>query len=106
MAFSQDVCDGKSLYFPIQASVRVAYKEIYKKCCDVCVSMASFSGQFKPEPHPHWSPLGVSCSFSDHHRPVRVVSIPEKNFPEKSISTSFGHQLSREGRLCFHTPKN
>lgn len=106
MAFSQDVCDGKSLYFPIQASVRVAYKEIYKKCCDVCVSMASFSGQFKPEPHSHWSPLGVSCSFSDHHRPVRVVSIPEKNFPEKSINTSFGHQLSREGRLCFRTPKN
>ena len=26
-----------------------------------------FRGQFKLEPHPHWSPLGVSFEFSDEH---------------------------------------
>ena len=25
---------------------------------DVCFSMAPFRGQFKLQPHPHWSPLG------------------------------------------------
>ena len=53
------VWERKSVYLPIQVSLPAVHKEIYKACCDVCFSMVSYRGQFKFEPHPHWSPLGV-----------------------------------------------
>ena len=33
-------------------------------------------GQFKLEPHPHWSPLGVSFEFSDEHPHHFYVGVP------------------------------
>ena len=54
------VCDGKSLYLPIQLSLSIAmHKEIYKICPDTDHIEISLRGQFKLEPHPQWSPLGV-----------------------------------------------
>ena len=43
-----------SLYLPIQVSLRALHKGIYKN-----VTHGLLRDQFKLEPHPYWSPLGV-----------------------------------------------
>ena len=43
------VRDGKSLYLPIQVSLRALLKEIYKKWRDVCFSMVYFRCQFEQD---------------------------------------------------------
>ena len=45
----RDVRDGKSLYLPIQVSLRALLKDIYKKRQDVCFSMVYFRCQFKQD---------------------------------------------------------
>ena len=50
----------ESLYLPVQLSLStVMHEEMYKICLDTGHTEISFRGQFKLEPHPHWSPLGV-----------------------------------------------
>ena len=45
---------------PFRVSLSTVRKEIYKnKSPDTNYGQISFRGQFKLEPHPHWSPLGV-----------------------------------------------
>ena len=44
---------------PIQVSLSSADKEIYKKWPDTDHTEIFLKGQFKLEPLPHWSPLGV-----------------------------------------------
>ena len=39
----------------------------FRYCLRLCVKKISFRGQFKLEPHPPWSPLGISFEFSDEH---------------------------------------
>ena len=54
------VYDGKSQYLLIQFSLSTAmHKEIYKICPDTDHTEISLWGQFKLEPHSHWSPLEV-----------------------------------------------
>ena len=48
-----------SHYLPIQVSLSTVHKEIYKTCPNTDHTEISLRGQFKLEPHPHWSPLGV-----------------------------------------------
>ena len=42
-------------------------KLMYKKHPDTNHAEISLRAQFKLEPHPHWSPLGVWFEFSDEH---------------------------------------
>ena len=44
---------------PIQVSLSTADKEINKNCPDTDHTEIFLKGQFKLEPHPHWSPLEV-----------------------------------------------
>ena len=44
---------------PIQVSLSTADKEIFKSCPDTDQTEIFLKGQFKLEPHPHWSPLEV-----------------------------------------------
>ena len=44
----------------LRVSLSTLHKEIYKKKCPVSDhTESSLRGQFKLEPHPHWTPLGV-----------------------------------------------
>ena len=38
-------------------------------------------GQFKLEPHPHWSPLGVSFEFSDENPRHVYMGVPQPHPP-------------------------
>ena len=62
---AQGVWDGKSLFCPIQVSLRTLRKENYKNCPDTDHTEISSRGQFKLEPHPPSSLLGISFKFSD-----------------------------------------
>ena len=53
------VWDGKSLYLLTQVSFSTLHKKIYKKGPDADQTEISLRGQFKLEPHPHWSPFGI-----------------------------------------------
>ena len=70
----------------ILISLRVFGREILyssiadKKCCDVYFSMVSVKGQFKLEPHPHWSSLGVQSKFSDEHTRHFSMGVPPKGW--------------------------
>ena len=44
---------------PIQVSPSTGDKEIYKNCPGTDHTEIFLKDQFKLEPHPHWSPLGV-----------------------------------------------
>ena len=54
----------------------------------------SFRGQFKLEPHPHWSPLGVSFEFSDEHPHHFYVGVP---LPPGSLREPNKGSKEREG---------
>ena len=58
-------------YLPIQVSLSIVHKKIYKKCPDTDHTEISLTGQFKLEPHLYCSPLGVLLEFSDEH-PCRI----------------------------------
>ena len=49
----------ESHYLPIQVSLSIVLKKIYKKCPDTDHTEISLGGQFKLEPNLHWSQLGV-----------------------------------------------
>ena len=51
------IWDGTSLYLPIQVSIRAVRKEVNEKYRDF------FKGQFKLEPHSHWSPFDFAASI-------------------------------------------
>ena len=75
--------DGKSLYLPIQVLLCIVHKEVYKTRPDTDHTKISFRGQFKLEPHPHWSPLGVQFEFSDKHCPHFYMRVPRPPWDRK-----------------------
>ena len=74
------VWDGKSLYLPIQVSLRTVRKEIYKKCRNTDHTEISLRDQFKLDPHPHWSPLG-----DEHPRHFYMEAPPPPPAPGDNI---------------------
>ena len=52
---------------PFRYRLELCIKEFTKKCPDTDHTEISLGSQFKLEPHPHWSPLGVLFEFSDEH---------------------------------------
>ena len=63
-------------YLPIQVSLSIVHKKIYKKCPYTDHTEISLTGQFKLEPHLHWSPLGISLEFSDEHPCCVYMRVP------------------------------
>ena len=49
----------ESHYLPIQVSLSIVHKKIDQKRPYTDHTEISLTGQFKLEPHLHWSPLGV-----------------------------------------------
>ena len=61
----------KGIICPFRYRLVLCIKKIYKKCPDTDHTEISLTGQFKLEPHLHWSPLGVLLEFFDEH-PCRI----------------------------------
>ena len=74
-------------YLPIQVSLSIVHKKIYKKCPDTDHTEISLTGQFKLEPHLHWSPLGVLLEFSNEH-PCRIyMRVPPSLPPTMNVNS-------------------